>query len=74
MRKDEMKLIKEWQRDDELRIVKNFLGMMPKTYRKRSMNFVVVRDILMTGTSKMGRTSCCEKCTELGINPYGYEI
>ncbi len=59
---------------DELRIVKNFLSHMPKTYRKRSMNFVVVKDILMRGTSTAGMGSCCKKCLELGIDPYGYDL
>lgn len=56
---------------DELRIVKNFINAMPKVYRKRNMNFVIIKDILLTGTSTSGMTSCCRKCSELGINPYG---
>ena len=59
---------------DELRIVRNFLNCMTKAYRQRTMNFVVVQDILMAGTRKMGRTSACKKCTELGIDPYKYTI
>ena len=61
-------------KSDELRILKNFLGNMTKAYRQRNMNWVVVQDILMKGTSTAGRTSCCEKCTELGIDPWGYSL
>ena len=59
---------------EELRILKNFINCMTKTYRSRTANWCVVRDILMGGTPKMGSTSCIEKCTILGIDPFGYEI
>ena len=58
----------------ELRILRNYLSMMPKTYRKRTVNFVIVRDLIMQGTGTAGSTSCGKKCVELGIDPYGYEI
>lgn len=58
----------------ELRILRNFIRMMPKTYRKRTMNRTVVRDILMAGTSTMGSNSCVGKCIELNIDPDGYEL
>lgn len=58
----------------ELRILRNFINCMPNTYRKRNCNWVVVRDILMNGTSTAGRTSCIRKCVELDIDPYGYEV
>ena len=58
----------------ELRIVKNFLDSMAKAYGARTMNCTVVHDILMRGTSTAGMTSCCEKCRELGIDPYGYNL
>jgi hypothetical protein len=57
---------------NELNILENFLYMMPKTYRNRSQNWVVVRDILLSGTSTGGQTSCIKKCRELGIDPYGH--
>ena len=57
------------KKNDELRIVKNFLDNMPKTYRRRNANWSVVQDILMQGTRTAGHTSCCEKCRELGIAP-----
>ena len=57
---------------DELRIIRNFLSNMTKTYRRLTMNWVVVRDILMTGTSTAGSTSCIAKCRDLNIDPYGY--
>lgn len=64
----------EDMKSNEVRILKNFIENMPKVYRKRNMNFTIVRDILMAGTSTAGRTSCCKKCIELGIEPYSYEL
>ena len=61
-------------KEDELRIVRNFIDHMPKTYRKHTMNFKVIQNILMEGTSHMGMTSCCKKCVELGIDPYKYTL
>jgi len=61
-------------KQEELRILKNFINMMTKSYRQRSINRTVVRDILMAGTSTMGSTSCAEKCEELGIDPYAYKL
>lgn len=58
----------------ELRILKNFIDMMPKIYRKRNQNYVVVRDILMNRSSTAGKTSCIYKCVELGIDPYGKDL
>jgi hypothetical protein len=59
---------------NEMNIIKNFLRMMPKVYRERSDNWVVVRDILLSGTITAGMTSCIAKCRELGIDPYGYTL
>ena len=59
---------------EELRILKNFINCMTKAYRNRTINWCVVRDILMVGTSTMGSTSCIEKCTILGIDPFGYKL
>jgi len=61
-------------KEAELRILKNFILMMPKTYRMRMMNWCVVRDILMWGTSTSGSTSCAIKCGDLGIDPYEYKF
>lgn len=58
----------------ELRLLKNFLYNMPMTYGKRKQNWCVVRDLLMSGTSTAGMTSCIAKCRELGINPYGHNL
>lgn len=58
----------------EIQIVKNYIYHKPKVYRQKNMNWVVVRDILMSGTRNMGSTSCIEKCRELEIDPYAYEI
>jgi len=59
---------------NELNILKNFLSMMPKVYRERNTNWIVVRDILLDGTSTAGRTSCIAKCRELGIDPCGHTL
>ena len=56
----------------ELRIIRNFLSCMTKAYRRRTLNWVVVQDILMQGTSTAGATSCITKCREIGIEPYEY--
>ena len=64
----------EMDKNDELRIVKNFLANMPKTYRRRNANWSVVRDILMQGTHTAGMTSSMHKCWALGIDPDGYTL
>jgi hypothetical protein len=61
-------------KDESLRILKNFLNCMTKTYRTRTCNWCVVRDLIMQGTSTAGMTSCIEKCRELCIDPHGYKI
>lgn len=58
----------------ELRILNNFVSKMTKAYSKRTINWCIVRDILMRGTSHMGSSSCIDKCYELGINPYEYNL
>lgn len=58
----------------QLRLLENFINKMPKTYRKRNCNWVIVKDLLQQGTSKGGRTSSIEKCLCLGIDPYSYEL
>ena len=60
--------------EDELRVLRNFIGMLPKTYRKRTSNWVIVRDIIMFRTSTAGCTSCMEECGRLGIDPNGYTL
>jgi len=64
----------DWFKAYELRILKNYIDNMPKVYRKRHVNFVIVQDILLWGTSTAGKTSCVNKCIELGIDPYGYDL
>ena len=61
-------------RDDELRILMNFIGCMTKAYRLRTPNWAVVRDILMNLTHTAGQTSCVAKSRELGIDPWGYDL
>jgi hypothetical protein len=58
----------------EFRLLRNFIANMPKTYRKRNSNWVIVKEFLQWGTSKGGSTSSVEKCRLLGIDPYGYSL
>jgi hypothetical protein len=60
--------------DLEYRLLGNFIEHMPKTYRLRNVNWVIVKDFLQSGTSKAGSTSSIAKCRELGIDPYGYTL
>ncbi|MEG1365685.1 MAG: hypothetical protein RSC96_00555 [Oscillospiraceae bacterium] len=55
----------------ELRVLESFIRNMPKAYRKRTHNWVVVNDILLPA---LGQTSCIDKCKELGIKPFGYTL
>ena len=55
----------------EYRLLKNFIAHMPNTYRKKNVNWVIVKDFLQRGTSKGGSTSSVEKCRLLGIDPDG---
>ena len=59
---------------DEIRLLKNYLSHMPKVYGQRNYNWCVVRDLIMSGTSHAGMTSCIMKCHELGIDPYRYDL
>ena len=58
----------------ELRILHNYISNMSKAYRQRNDNASVVHDILLSGTSTAGRTSCIAKCRELGIDPYLHDL
>ena len=60
--------------DKELRILKNYIDNMPKVYRKRNANWVIVQELLMAGTLHAGRTSSIKKCIELGIDAYDYDL
>lgn len=61
-------------KEEELRILKNFIGMMPKTYRNRTMNRTIIRDILLSRTNTAGSTSCTRKCLDLEIDPTGFSL
>ena len=60
--------------NESMRILRNFLAMMPKTYRKRTPNWVVVRDVILSGTRTAGCTSCMRYCHNIGIDPDAYVI
>lgn len=59
---------------ESLRIIRNYLARMPKTYRARNTNAMVVRDIILHGTRTAGQTSCMEYCQDIGIDPCGYTL
>lgn len=61
-------------KEEYLRILRNCLDLLPKTYAKRNSNWVIVQDLIMQGTNRAGRTSSIVKCYELGINPYGKDL
>lgn len=58
----------------EYRLLRNFISHMPKTYRKRNCNWVIVKDFLQFGTFQGGATSSKNKCLMLGIDPDGYTL
>lgn len=60
--------------DEVIRVLKNFLDCMPKTYRRRNDNASVVQDIILFRTRTAGRTSCKELCREIGIDPCGHTL
>lgn len=60
--------------DMEYRLLRNFISYMPKTYRNRNRNWVIVQDFLQFGTHKGGATSSVAKCRLLGIDPDGYTL
>ena len=60
--------------DMQYRLLRNFIAHMPKTYRKRTQNWVIVMNFLQRGTSRGGSTSSIEKCVLLGIDPDGYTL
>lgn len=60
--------------DLEYRLLRNFISHMPKVYRKRNCNWVIVQEFLQRGTSKAGSNSSIEKCASLGLDPFGYTL
>lgn len=60
--------------DLEYRLLRNFISHMPKVYRKRNANWVIVQEFLQRGTSKAGSNSSIEKCAMLGLDPWGYTL
>ena len=57
-------------KEEYLRVLRNCLALLPKTYAKQNSNWIIVQDLVMQGTSRAGRTSSIAKCYELGIDPY----
>lgn len=64
----------EDQLELEYRLLRNFINHMPKTYRKRNCNWVIVKEFLQRGTAFAGSTSSRKKCIFLGIDPDGYTL
>jgi len=57
-----------------LSVLTNIGNKMSGPLRKSTVNWAIVRDYLMSGTSKGGRTSSIEMCLWLGINPDAYKF
>jgi hypothetical protein len=55
-----------------LGVLKNIELDMPKAWRKRNSNVMMVRNFLMCHTSKGGQTSSYEMCAYLGIKGDDY--
>lgn len=55
-----------------LGVLQNIERGMPKAWRKRFSNVVIVRDYLMAHTDKGGRTSSYEMCSYLNIEGDAY--
>ena len=62
----------EMRLEDMRRVLVNFIGMMPGSYRHRTANATVVRDIILHGTQDASIKSCCALCKAIGCDPFGY--
>lgn len=57
-----------------LGVLKNIEREMPKAWRKRTRNYVIVKDFLLSHTSKGGRTSAYEMCEYLGVDADAFKF
>lgn len=60
--------------ETEKRILRNFISSMPKVYRARNQNWVIVQTLITSGTNHAGHTSAIKECLRIGIDPDGFEI
>ena len=56
----------------QLGIMRNVEREILKAKRKRTTNWVLVKDYLLGCTSKGGSTSCYTHCLWMGVDPNGY--
>lgn len=56
------------EKETVFKLIKNHIELMPKVYRKRYPNWVIVSDLTFNG-----RGYSESICRALGVNPYGYE-
>jgi len=55
-----------------LGVMRNIEQNMPKNRRKSSLNWVLVKEYLLSHTNKGGSTSSIFMCKYLGIDPDGF--
>ena len=65
-------IVTEFSSDEEKEtvfdLIKNHIELMPKVYRKRYPNWVIVSDLTFNG-----RGYSVSICRALGVNPYSYK-
>ena len=58
----------EEEKEIVFKLIKNHINLMPKVYRKRYVNWVIVKDLTYHGSGYS-----CSICSALGVDPYGYK-
>jgi hypothetical protein len=62
------------KRKFHLRIMQSVQQNIPKTVRKRTPNWKLVKDFMLGNTSKGGRTSSILHCVFIGVDPDGFSF
>ena len=58
----------EEEKETVFNLIKNHIDLMPKTYRKRYVNWVMVRDLTHNGSGYSQSI-----CRALGVSPNGFK-
>ena len=58
----------EEEKETVFNLIKNHISLMPKVYRKRYVNWVIVKDLTYHGSGYS-----MSICSALGVDPYGYK-
>ena len=56
------------EKETIFKLIKNHIDLMPKVYRKRHINWVIVKDLTHNGSGYSESI-----CRALGVDPYGYK-